>query len=325
MSQSGCPLNVQSVTSDIRKAVVNDKANACPMAIRLAWHASGTFGKEDNLGGSDGAGMRFAPESTDGANAGLSIMRDMLKPVNAAHPGMSIADVWAVAGAEAVSFCGGPKVPVVLGRTDAADGSKCPPNGRLPDAAQGAAHLRDVFHRQGFSDREIVALSGAHTLGRCHSTRSGFDGPWTSDPLKFDNEYFRNLIEKNWTKRVWDGPEQFQDESGTLMMLPTDVALLDDPVFRPVVEEYAANEALFFTEFSAVFAKLLANGCPAAGIGKKGDAATATFLENAMHGSLERCKEAAAAGADVHATEAASGRSALHKAARRHLEAIDGR
>lgn len=43
-----------------------------------------------------------------------------------------------------------------------------PPNGRLPDAAQGAEHLRQVFGRMGFSDREIVALSGGHTLGRCH-------------------------------------------------------------------------------------------------------------------------------------------------------------
>ena len=32
---------------------------------------------------------------------------------------------------------------------------------------------------QGFTDQEIVALSGAHALGRCHSTRSGFEGPWT--------------------------------------------------------------------------------------------------------------------------------------------------
>lgn len=30
----------------------------------------------------------------------------------------------------------------------------------------------------GFNDNEIVALSGAHALGRCHVDRSGFDGPW---------------------------------------------------------------------------------------------------------------------------------------------------
>lgn len=35
----------------------------------------------------------------------------------------------------------------------------------LPDGAQGADHLRNVFGRMGFSDQEIVALSGAHNLG----------------------------------------------------------------------------------------------------------------------------------------------------------------
>jgi peroxiredoxin len=36
---------------------------------------------------------------------------------------------------------------------------------RLPDGAQGSSHLRDVFGRMGYSDQEIVALSGAHALG----------------------------------------------------------------------------------------------------------------------------------------------------------------
>lgn len=76
------------------------------MAVRLAWHASGTFDKNDSTGGSNGATMRFEPESTDGANnvrcsslycavlflisKGLDIMRNMLKGVD----GLSIADTW---------------------------------------------------------------------------------------------------------------------------------------------------------------------------------------------------------------------------------------
>ena len=31
-----------------------------------------------------------------------------------------------------------------------------------------------VFYRMGFNDQEIVALSGAHTLGRAWKNRSGF-------------------------------------------------------------------------------------------------------------------------------------------------------
>ena len=44
---------------------------------------------------------------------------------------------------------------------------------------------------QGFNDKDIVALSGAHTVGKCNLDRSGFDGPWTEEPLKFDNTYFK--------------------------------------------------------------------------------------------------------------------------------------
>lgn len=70
----------------------------------------------------------------------------------------------------------GPTIPWQPGRTDADSGGACPPDGRLPDASLGAAHIRDVFGRMGFNDREMVALSGAHTLGRCHADRSGFVG-----------------------------------------------------------------------------------------------------------------------------------------------------
>ncbi len=74
---------------------------------------------------------------------------------------------------------GGPTIPFRFGRPDHTDGEKSPPDGRLPDADKGsplatAAHLRDIFYRMGFDDKGIVALSGAHALGRCHEDASGF-------------------------------------------------------------------------------------------------------------------------------------------------------
>ena len=53
------------------------------MAIRVAWHASGTFDAADGSGGSDGATMRFEPEHSDGANSGLFIIHDLLLKVKA--------------------------------------------------------------------------------------------------------------------------------------------------------------------------------------------------------------------------------------------------
>ena len=54
----------------------------------------------------------------------------------------------------------GPHIDWSPGRSDKIDGSACPEDGRLPDASKGAPHIRDVFNRMGFNDREIVALSG---------------------------------------------------------------------------------------------------------------------------------------------------------------------
>ena len=67
---------------------------------------------------------------------------------------------------QAVEEAGGPMIPWRAGRSDADDGSKTVPDGRLPDATQGAAHLRAIFYRMGFNDKDIVALSGAHSMGK---------------------------------------------------------------------------------------------------------------------------------------------------------------
>jgi catalase (peroxidase I) len=253
----------EAVKEKILANLVTEKGNACPMGVRLAWHSAGTYDKSDNSGGTNGGTMRFEPESTDDANAGLDIARNMMENVKKDFPNVSFADIYAPCGAAAVEYSGGPKVPVGLGRSDEADGSKCPANGRLPDASLGADHLREVFYRMGFDDKEIVCLSGAHTLGRCHTDRSGFDGPWTADPLKFDNTYFTNLLELEWKPREWDGPLQYADPSGELMMLPTDLCLIQDEKFLPYVKHYASDADAFSQDFAKVFAKLLALGCPA--------------------------------------------------------------
>ena len=108
-----------------------------------------------------------------------------------------------------------------------------------------------------------MALSGAHALGRCHTDRSGFDGPWTFSPTTLTNDYYKLLLDEAWSFRKWDGPRQFQDvASKSLMMLPTDMALIKDKSFRGWVEKYAKDNEAFFKDFSRVIMRLFELGVP---------------------------------------------------------------
>jgi len=49
---------------------------------------------------------------------------------------------------------------------------------------------------RSFNDQEIVALVGAHAVGRCHADRSGFVGPWTFSPITFTNDFYKLLFDE---------------------------------------------------------------------------------------------------------------------------------
>jgi len=89
-----------------------------------------------------------------------------------------------------------------------------------------------------------------------HTTASGFDGPWSPTPTAFNNLYFTLLDSVKWTKRDWTGPYQYEDDSHKLMMLPTDLVLIQDDDFKKYVSMYAADQAKFFADFSKAFNKL---------------------------------------------------------------------
>lgn len=103
-------------------------------------------------------------------------------------------------------------------------------------------HLRDIFHRMGFNDAEIVTLSGAHTLGAAHKDRSGFEGYWTSNPLEFDNAYFKEILSA--------------DANPKLLRLVSDLALLDVPETKALCEAYAEDQDKFFEDYSKAHVKL---------------------------------------------------------------------
>ncbi|KAI9893626.1 MAG: heme peroxidase [Vezdaea aestivalis] len=246
-----------------------DDGSYGPVLLRLAWHCSGTYDKATGTGGSNGATMRFSPEGDHGANSGLKAARDFMEPVKEAYPWITYSDLWTLGGVCALQEMQGPSIPWRPGRSDR-DVSFSTPDGRLPDGSKEQSHLRSIFYRMGFNDQEIVALSGAHALGRCHTDRSGFDGPWTFSPTILTNDYYRLLINETWSWKKWAGPKQYEDKtSKSLMMLPTDMALVKDKVFKTHVERYAKDNEVFFNEFRDVIVKLLELGVPFQGSGEE--------------------------------------------------------
>ncbi|CAL9227221.1 unnamed protein product [Arabidopsis halleri] len=158
------------------------------------------FNRKPVDGGPNGS-IRMAEEYTQAANLGLKSAIDICEEVKSNHPKITYADLYQLAGVVDVAFCRGPTIEFIPGRQDSI---VCFREGRLPDAKQGLQHLRDVFYRMGPSDKDTVALSGAHTLGRAHRERSGFDGSCTREPLLFDNSYFLELRQKKKHMACWN-------------------------------------------------------------------------------------------------------------------------
>ncbi|XP_021727645.1 probable L-ascorbate peroxidase 3 [Chenopodium quinoa] len=213
-------------------------ANQCaPSMLRLAWHDAGTYDAKTKTGGPNGS-IRTKYEMEHRANRGLKTAVALCEEIKAKHPKITYADLYQLAGVVAVEVTGGPTIDFVPGRVDS---TESPEEGRLPNADLGAAHLREVFYRMGFTDKDIVALSGGHTLGEAHKETSGYEGPWTKDPMKFDNSYYVELL---------------NGERRGLLKLPTDKALVEDPRFRRYVELYAKDEDAFFRDYAESHKKL---------------------------------------------------------------------
>ncbi|XWS23718.1 hypothetical protein CRYUN_Cryun28dG0039200 [Craigia yunnanensis] len=254
------PDQLKSAREDIKELL---KSKFChPILVRLGWHDAGTYNKNieewPQRGGVNGS-LRFEVELKHAANAGLVNALNLIQSIKDKYSGVTYADLFQLASATAIEDAGGPKIPMKYGRVDVSGPNECPEEGRLPAAGppSPADHLREVFYRMGLNDKEIVALSGAHTLGRSRPERSGWgkpetkytkDGPgapggqsWTVQWLKFDNSYFKDIKVK-------------RDED--LLVLPTDAVLFEDPSFKVYAEKYAEDQETFFKDYAEAHAKL---------------------------------------------------------------------
>jgi len=246
------------------RAMASCSNNCPPTLLRLAWHDAGCYCGGCPLKGGPRALMRWPKQAADPANKGLDIARNIVADVvqRGGFTTISMADMWQFTADVALFYMGGPKIQFRPGRVDAPE-SQVTPYNRLPNAAAGfpdfppaVDHIRNVFGTtMGFTDKEIVALIGAHAMGECHIQNSGFFGPWTPTPLNFTNLLFTELVDFTW--QVTPGTQQYDDgKSDGLMMLHTDIALIKDPAFLALVRSYAKDSNLWAADFAVAFQKL---------------------------------------------------------------------
>jgi catalase-peroxidase len=183
------------------------------------------------------------------------------------------------------------------------------PNGN-PDPLASARDIRETFARMAMNDEETVALiAGGHTFGKTHGAAdpskyvgpepegasieeqglgwknsfgsgkgadtitSGLEGAWTTDPAKWDNNYFDNLFDYEWElvkspagASQWAPKDPFA--AGTVpdahdpskrhapMMLTTDLALKVDPSYAKISKRFHENPEEFAEAFAKAWYKL---------------------------------------------------------------------
>ncbi|XP_078171584.1 peroxidase superfamily protein [Carex rostrata] len=254
-----CPQVEDIVRSVVEQAVVSDPRMAASL-LRLHFHDCFVNGCDGSVLLDDNA--NFVGEKTAGPNLnslrGFEVIDSIKFEIEQACPQtVSCADVLAIAARDSVVLSGGPTWQVELGRKDSRSASLTTANKNLPAPTSNVPTLIQKFQNLGLSTQDMVALSGAHTIGkaRCSSFSSrlssngdaefiqslqqlcsGSNGTLAhldlSTPATFDNQYYINLLSG-------DG------------LLPSDQVLASGPSeVLNMVQAYATDPVLFFEDFA---------------------------------------------------------------------------
>ncbi|PAN04925.1 hypothetical protein PAHAL_1G102100 [Panicum hallii] len=195
-------------------------------------------------------------EKDAGPNAnslrGFEVVDAIKSQVEAACPGVvSCADILALATREAVVALNGTTWPLLLGRRDSRTANQSQANSDLPSPGSNLDTLIAAFARKGFTATELVALSGAHTVGLAHCvnvdqsqmqrcrvpTADGLMAALDDQtPERFDSAYY--------------------DKLGKRGLLRSDRVLTSRPDLDAQVRSYSASEAAFFADFASAMKKM---------------------------------------------------------------------
>lgn len=263
-----CPNALTAIRTAIRAAVSKERRMGASL-IRLHFHDCFVQGCDGSilLKNSPTIQTEQTVRNNNNSVRGFGVIDDVKAKVEKVCPGVvSCADILAVAARDASVALGGPTWAVKLGRRDSTTASPTLADRDLPSFAASLDSLISLFATKGLSARDMVALSGSHTVGqaRCVTFRgriynatnidAGFastrrrgcpatDGDSNLAPLdlvtpnSFDNNYFKNLLQKKG-------------------LLASDQVLYNGGSTDSIVSEYSKNPAKFVSDFAAAMIKM---------------------------------------------------------------------
>ncbi|MCL7023072.1 hypothetical protein MKW94_019106 [Papaver nudicaule] len=205
---------------------------------------------------------------------GFNVIDAIKAAVERECPGIvSCADIIALAARDAISMIKGPFWNVPTGRRDGRVSTSADALANLPPPFLNITALKASFASKGLSSKDLVVLSGAHTVGvsQCQSFSSrlyNFTGNGDSDP-SLDSEYVPRLKSKckpNDLVTIAEmDPGSFKTFDSSYYSLvskrrglfESDAALLNDPVTKAYVTVQATTKGpAFFKDFAESMEKM---------------------------------------------------------------------
>ncbi|KAL3630517.1 Peroxidase 17 [Castilleja foliolosa] len=258
----------------LRRAMARETRSAASV-MRLQFHDCFVNGCDGSLLLDDTAEMVGEKEALSNIDSlrSYEVIDEIKEALERACPGVvSCADVIVMAARDAVLLSGGPNWEVSLGRLDSLTASQEASNEIMPSPRANATYLTNLFTKFNLSTKDLVALSGSHSIGkaRCFSivyrlyNQSGSGQPDPSIDPTFRKKLDR-LCPKGGDEEVvgdLDGtPERFDNRYFKDLVdgrgfLNSDQTLFTSDGTREYVEVFSRNESAFYEAFVEGMIKL---------------------------------------------------------------------
>ncbi|KAK7290514.1 hypothetical protein RIF29_04989 [Crotalaria pallida] len=272
---STCP-NVESIV----KQAVSNKLTATittgQATLRLFFHDCFVEGCDASviIASPNGDAEKDASENLSLAGDGFDTVIKAKQAVESACPGVvSCADILALATRDVIGLLGGPSFNVELGRRDGLISQASRVEGNLPKANFNLQQLNAMFSKHNLSQLDMIALSGAHTIGFSHCNQFtnrlySFSSSSPQDPT-LDANYAQQLKDscpQNFDPSVAIAldPQSsagfdnlyYQDLVAGKGLLSSDQVLFEDQASKSTVVNFANNQGDFNGAFVTAIRKL---------------------------------------------------------------------